>query len=240
MWEAACGHFAQFFNFPASAPQFCLSLFHSLGRHWRPHCAPVLRGGRASSCTAAAPFLGHTDKQDTSWRVGLCCACTDLPHCSWEGSSSQIHEKPEPFLVTLWCGYYNILFYGLKRKSSYCVCFSFDVLSWRHPFCTLLLWPHLTSMFFFCGWPLLHTFRINAVLLALGFWVVVFFFFLWHISILSFTSHSLPRCTSLLPLRGTFSPESLYLKNKVALFCNPLPLHMPLKSTCALQTYLHL
>lgn len=36
-------------------------------------------------------------------------------------------------------------------------------------------------MFFFCGWPLLHTFRINAVLLALGFWVVFFFFFMAYL-----------------------------------------------------------
>lgn len=170
MWEAAWGHFTLFFFLTSQPPHpnFASPSFI-------PWDAPVLRGGRASSCTAAAPFLGHTDKQGTSWRLGLCCACTDLPHCSWEGSSSQIHEKPEPFLITLWCGYYNILFYGLKRKSSYCVCFSFDVLSWRHPFCTLLLWPHPTSMFFFCGWPRLHAFRINAVLLALGFWVLCFF-----------------------------------------------------------------
>lgn len=49
----------------------------------------------------------------------------------------------------------------------------------------------------------------------------VVFFFSWHISILSFTSHLLPRCTSLLPLRGTFSPESLYLKKQSCFVLQP-------------------
>lgn len=59
MWEAAWGHFTLFFlTSQPPHPNFASPSFI-------PWDAPVLRGGRASSCTAAAPFLRHTDKQGT-------------------------------------------------------------------------------------------------------------------------------------------------------------------------------